>query len=273
MMRPRTSISNIAWPADHDGEAIDLVAELGFDGVELAPAKVLGPLAEARSADIARYRDMLRARGLAVSALQAILFGATDAHLFRGEAERSRLAERLARVAEVAGELGARACVFGSPGLRDPGDLPADEALRVAVDFFGSVATTFARHGTTLAFEANPPIYDCRFVTRTPDAIELVRRVDAPGFALQLDMGTVFANREDDASLRTAAGMAAHCHASEPHLAVLGTGGHDHAGKAAILREAGYAGWVSIEMRGTDDWRAAMRTAAGVLRTTYATPN
>lgn len=269
MTRPQASISNIAWPAEHDPEALDLVAALGFSGVELAPAKVFGPLADASRTHIARYRETLERRGLKVSALQAILFGVTDVHLFRSEAERDGLAERLAGVAQIAGELGATACVFGSPALRDPGVLSTTEALNIATDFFGALALVFEQHGTVLAFEANPSIYDCRFVTRTIDAIDLVRRVDTAGFGLQLDLGTVFANDEDDETLQSAAAMAVHCHASEPHLAALGTGGYDHRRTAAILRESGYNRWVSVEMRSVNEWRSAIHNAGFLLAETY----
>ena len=36
----KISISNIAWPGNADDEALKLVHELGFCGIELAPGKV-----------------------------------------------------------------------------------------------------------------------------------------------------------------------------------------------------------------------------------------
>lgn len=268
-MRARRSVSNIAWPAADDDAALDLAAELGFTGIELAPAKVFGPLDAAGARDIEAYRRRLAERGLAVPALQAILFGVADAHLFASEAARERLAARLRRVAEVAGLLEARACVFGSPPLRDPGDRSPAEAADAAAAFFADLAPVFAAQGSVLAFEPNPAIYNCRFVTHTREAMALVRRVSAPGFGLQIDMGTVFANEEDAETLRDAARIAAHCHASEPGLAPLGTTGRDHDRTGAILAEAGYEGWISVEMKAADDWRGALRGAADVMRRSY----
>ncbi len=269
-MRKLASISNIAWPADADDEAIKLAAELGFSGIELAPSKVFGPLDSVSVTALQHYRDKLNSHGLAISALQAILFGVSDSYLFRSQEARARLAQRLSRVAEVAGALGAQACVFGSPSLRDPGDLEADKAMGIAAAFFTDVAPHFAERGTLLAFEANPPLYGCRFVTGTSEAIALVEMVASPGFGLQLDVGTVLENSEELSIVEAAAGIAAHCHASEPGLVPLEPGGHPHKEIGDALARGGYRGWVSVEMRATEDWRTAMQQAAKVMTSCYS---
>lgn len=266
----RRAISNIAWGAEHDGEALDLAAELGFAGIEIAPGKVFGPLDAMDTSAPRRYRQELAARGLVVPALQAILFGATDAHLFTSPEARSRLRERLEAVAALAGELEAGACVFGAPKLRDPGEMPADDAWRTAAAFFADLAPRFAERGTSLCFEANPPIYDCRFVTGTLEAIALVEVVGREGFDLQLDMGTVFANAEADEVVERAGGIARHCHVSEPGLAPLGTApSADHARTGRALAASGYGGWISVEMRAVDDRPGAMRRAAALVAEHY----
>ena len=38
----RICISNIAWPSEADREAVRLVAEIGYAGIEIAPAKTFG---------------------------------------------------------------------------------------------------------------------------------------------------------------------------------------------------------------------------------------
>lgn len=266
-MQGNASISNIAWPIEEDARALTLVADLGFAGVELAPRKVFGPLDEVSTQAVRRYREDLAARGLSVSALQAILFGVEDAHLFRDERSRSSLRSHLIRVAEVAGELGARACVFGSPALRDPGDLSPERALDSAVEFFAALAPRFATAGTQLAFEANPPLYGCRFVTRTREALELVRRVDTEGFALQIDTGTLLANGEEMSEVEEALPYAAHFHISEAGLVPPGSASADHVPIARAAAKGAYSGWYSIEMKEGSDWRQAIASVLPVLRT------
>ncbi len=263
------SISNIAWPAHADDEALDLAAALGFDGIELAPGKVFGDLATISLDQVRVYRRQVEGRGLAISALQAIFFNVEGVHLFLSDASRQRMADHLSRVAEVAAELGAHACVFGAPALRDPGDLAASDAEAIAASFLSSVAPRYAELGVDLCFEANPPLYQCRFVTRTEEAFDLVERVHQPGVALQLDTGTIFINSESPSVIQHVEKRIGHFHISEPSLAPIGTSGADHAGLAAALQGSTYAGWISIEMKAADDWRSAVREAHRVVQTTY----
>jgi sugar phosphate isomerase/epimerase len=268
MIRP-FAISNLAWPAESDAEALVLAAKLGFRGVELAPAKVLGPLSGIRQEAAMAYRARCADLGLEVCSLQSLFFGEEGIHLFRSDAERSRLADLLETAADLAAVLGARTCVFGAPNLRDPGEFHDDHAFELALAFFVGVSPVFAERGVTLAFEANPAAYGCRFATHTEEARYLVAAVQehcAKGVGLQLDTGTVFMNGEPDAAVAAAFRDASHFHASEPSLAPLGSSGVDHARIGRLLSRSRYDGWVSAEMKpGADWWRGvaeARRTLA-----------
>jgi D-psicose/D-tagatose/L-ribulose 3-epimerase len=263
------AISNIVLP-DGVGDIAACAAfrRLGYGGIELAPGKsVTGwPVAPA---GLAETRTRIEGEGLAVVALQAILFGITGVALFGPQEARARLYDHLAMVARFAGALGARACVFGAPGVRDPGDLAADAAFRIAADFFGGLAPAFEREGTTLAFEANAPAYGCKFGTTTREALELVRSVDHAGFRLQIDTGTIFLNQEDPDVIVEAAPYASHFHVSEPQLAVLGSSGVDHGPLAEALGVSAYQGWISAEMKANEHWEGAAAGAAELLSELY----
>jgi hypothetical protein len=134
----------------------------------------------------------------------------------------------------------AGACVaYSVPPARDPGDLSDAEAIEQAAAFFAAIAPNFAAEGASLAFEANPAAYGCRFVTRTAEAIALVARVAAPGFGLQIDTGTMMVNAEDPMLLAEAVPLAVHCHASAPQLGPVAPHAAAHANLAAGLRKAG----------------------------------
>jgi sugar phosphate isomerase/epimerase len=255
------AISNIAWPQAADAEALAFIRNLGFTGVELAPGKSVPGWPEAPR-DLAELRRMLADHGFTVAALQAVLFGMKDVELFASPDSRERLFDHLVKVARLAGELGASACVFGAPRQRDPGEFPPAEAEAIAIAFFTRLAPIFANEGTTLAFEANAARYGCRFVTRTSQAIDLVRRVDHPGFRVQIDTGTIFLEAEPPEVIAAAVPWTSHMHISEPDLAPTGTTGVDHAPVAAQLAASGYSGWVSIEMKETPDWRESIRNAS-----------
>jgi len=265
----KTSISNIAWPAKDDDVALDLVAELGFNGVEIAPVKAFGPLAEVDDAALRSFKASVSARGLAVSAMQGLLFGQKDVHLFESSAARARLGDALFRVAEIAEFLGARSCVFGAPTVRDPGELSPKAAREIAVEFFRMVGDRFAEAGTTLCIEANPQRYGCRFVTHTREAGDLVGEIGSAGIRMQLDMGTIFVNGESPSVIVETASVTGHVHVSEPDLLPVGSGSADHAPLASGLAASGYDRWLSVEMRQVDDWRASVTMARNLLDTVY----
>jgi sugar phosphate isomerase/epimerase len=260
-------ISNIAWPAEALEEALAMLPGIGCTAVEIAPFNVFGRWDDI-AGDASRLRDRIEAHGLVCSALQGILYGVPEVALFTSEAGRSRLLRHLESVAALAGLLGAKACVFGAPKQRDPGDLPATKAWDIAVDALRQIAPAFAAQGSALAFEANASRYNCRFVTTTAEAVRLVQEVDTAGIGLQIDTGTLFLEAEPPDVLTMAAPFAVHAHISEPDLQTLG--GVDHAPIAAALRDSGYAGSLSVEMRQVEAWRSAVPAAARFVRAAYA---
>jgi sugar phosphate isomerase/epimerase len=259
------SISNIAWPAEAEEEALALVSDLGFRGLELAPGKVFShrnALEEARS-----YRGAAEERGLEIVAFQAILFGDLDVALFGTDRQRRALAEHLAAIARLAGAAGAGACVFGAPGARRRNGLEEAKAFDQAAAFFDALAVDYEAEGVALAIEANAAHYDCDFLTHTEQAAALVKAVGRPGIRLQLDTGTLLLNGEPAEEIGRAAPWAAHFHASEPDLAPLASREHERFGEQ--LAAAGYRGWRSVEMRAGEDWQAAIRRAADVMAACY----
>lgn len=264
----KLAISNIAWPGDGLPQAIDLADELGLDGMELAPFNLFGGW-DVDEAAVRLVRAQLENAGLTCPALQGILFNAPGVALFESDESRRALADQLRLVARMAGMLGARACVFGAPRQRDPGDLPKEEAWAIARDFFVEIGPLFAREGTSLAIEANARAYACRFLTTTAEAIDFVAAVNTPGIGLQIDTGTLFLEDEDASVLTAASRYAVHAHVSEPKLQPVGSTNLDHSRIAGALKASRYDGVLSIEMRAVDDWQAAVRHAVGFVRSTY----
>jgi sugar phosphate isomerase/epimerase len=262
-------ISNIAWPSDSLDDALDRAVAQGLDAIEIAPYWTFGQWNVSEAA-IDAVLSKITARGLRCSALQGILYNVDNAALFTSEDSRDVLASHLTMVAELAGRVGAKACVFGAPRQRDPGALRAREARAIALSFFRSIGPVFAAQGATLALEANASHYGCRFLTTTAEAIDFVEEVAADGIGLQIDTGTLFLENEDPSVLTRAVRVAAHSHVSEPNLSPLGTGGVDHRPIAAAFAASGYSGSLSIEMKVTPDWPSAFDAAVALVREFYA---
>ena len=267
-MRSTLSVSNIAWPPDAQYAAIEVLRSLGVASVEVAPFNVFGTW-DIGLNRVRAFRDQLNEAGMVCSAMQGIVFNVSGAHLFQSTESRDRLCAHLERIARIAGVLGAKACVFGAPRLRDPGDLSREQAFDIATEFLRAVGPAFAAEGSVLAFEPNATAYGCRFVTTTTEAIDLVAHVASSGIGLQIDTGTVFLENEDPCVLSRAVPFAAHAHISEPGLAPIGTSSVDHGPLAHALAVGAYFGTISIEMKSTPEWRADMARAVTLARQLY----
>jgi len=261
-------ISNIAWPNEALEQGLDLACALGLSFIEIAPFNVFGRWHHIDD-EAHRLREKLDRRGLTCRALQGIIYSLQDVDLFTSEESRGRLAEHFDTVARVSRILGAKACVYGAPKQRDPGDLPIKVAWAIAIRFLKSIAPVFAENDATLAFEANSSRYGCRFVTTTSEALELVKAVGKTGVSLQIDTGTLFLEGEDPTVLFSAVTMASHAHISEVDLKPVGSTGSDHSRIGEALRQARYDSTLSIEMRTVEDWPGAVSRAVELVRTMY----
>lgn len=269
----RLAVSNLAWEVADDHAVGALLVEHGAAGVELAPSRVwptapMVPRLEANS-----YADRWRERGLEVVAFQAIFYGHPLMSLFAEGAALHATQDHLVAMGALAAATGARVLVLGAPRNRRRESLSFDIAIRQAAAAIHPVAESLARHGVRLCIEPNPPRYGCDFVTTAAEATILAEAVDHPNFGIHLDATALALSGETSPeALRPVMPYAHHFHISELDLAPVGTTATvPHAAIGKTLRDLGYHGWHSIEMRATDDdaWPAAIRSALECARRHY----
>jgi sugar phosphate isomerase/epimerase len=266
----RLAVSNIAWEPHDDDAIAEVLRREGVSGVEIAPTKWRARPFDATAEEIAEFRRSWEDRGLRIVSLQSLLFGRPDLQLFGTPGVRAALGDYLRRVIDFAAALGAHALVFGSPKNRQRDSLDIHEATDIAAAFFRDLGPHASVHGVALCIEANPPEYGCDFVTTTAEAVALCAMIDHPGIRVNADLGGMTLAGEDPrASIRSARNFIAHVHASEAHLVELGASA-DHGAAATALREIGYDGWVSVEMRaGAQGNVSAVERAVKVARGVY----
>jgi len=266
----RLAVSNIAWDVAEQPAVFSMLRAAGVAGVEVAPTKLWPDWAGATPDAAAEARARLADEGFAVPALQSVLFGQPDLHVFGDAASQAGLVAHVARVAALAGALGAGVMVFGSPRNRLRGALSPAAAMDIAVPVFRALGEACAAAGTCLGIEANPVQYGGDFLTRWEEAAELVARVDHPGIGLHLDTAcTAMAGDDPVVAVAQCAGQIRHFHVSAPQLGPVGPGAIDHPAIAAALRAQGYGGWVSIEMRRGETPVESLRAAVAFVRGCY----
>jgi D-psicose/D-tagatose/L-ribulose 3-epimerase len=245
----KIAFSNIAWQPHDDLSVLALLKDKGIAGIEIAPTRVWPKWNGATAKAAERYGKWLKTLGFEVPALQAVLFGRPDAQLFDAEGA-SAFVSHLAYIAELAQALCAQVVVLGAPRQRNRGALGEDDAYERAAEILYHLAVIFAARGACLCIEPNPRQYACNFVTNVEEALELIRRVNHPGFALHLDAAGMFLEADRLKAVWPRAGhLVRHYHISEPDLGDFRAPQIHHRANLAFLASTTYSGWCSVEMR------------------------
>ncbi|HUG61310.1 MAG TPA: sugar phosphate isomerase/epimerase family protein [Methylomirabilota bacterium] len=246
----RLSISNLAWEPSDDADVAALLTSRGVDAIDVAPGKYFPDPPRTTDAAIAGVRAAWARRGIAITGMQALLFGTTGLNVFGEAAVQARMLEHLSAVCRIARGLGARHLVFGSPRNRDRAGLDDAQVEQRAASFFRRLGDIAADHDVEICLEPNPPAYGANYMTTAAESAAVVRMVAHPAVRLQFDTGALAVSGEDAGTIVAAhAALIGHVHASEPALAPLGEGGVvDHVSAGRAIRQHRPDLTVAIEM-------------------------
>ena len=245
----RLAISNIAWDTVEDEAVFKLLHHFSVDAIDVAAGKYFPELTEATDADIAKVKHWWEERGIAITGMQALLFGTTGLNVFGSTESQQAMLRHLTAVCRIASGLGATRLVFGSPKNRDRGHLTDQETMDIAVPFFQQLGDIAQNYGVLMCLEPNPPCYGANFMINSVETAQVVQVINHPAIKMQLDTGAITINGEDAAEiLQDYAPLIGHIHASEPNLLPLGDGSTDHAKIATALTQQLPNHIVSIEM-------------------------
>lgn len=256
----KLAMSNIAWEPQAADIAYRAMAEAGLSGLEIAPGLAFpeadDPFAPTAQ-EIGSLRQRLRGYGLKLVSMQSLLFSVKDAQLFGSADERAALDHAMRRAIELAERLEIPVLVFGSPSNRSyPVDMGNAEALEFAKERFCSLGDVAQASGTRLAIEPNPADYGTNFLNSVEETAHFVNSVDHPAIAFNFDLGALTMNGEQEHVSRIvdfAFAKLAHVHVSSPDLAPAPQDIDKTSAIIAALRDKGYGGFFSIEMRRVED--------------------
>ncbi len=238
-----------------DQEVYNRMAEMGYTGLEIAPTRILTEHPYEHPEEVSAWSASLKGRyGFMVSSMQSIWYGRTE-RIFGEPQETAFLEEYTYKAIRFAVAAGCGNLVFGCPKNRALSENGDPEG---ALAFFGKIGRYAQEKNCVIAMEANPPVYQTNFINTTQQAIGFVQRMDCPGLLLNLDVGTMVENEESVRILKGHEGKIHHVHISEPGLAPLQKR-KIHEELADFLKNADYKGFISIEVKKTEDmddlWR------------------
>lgn len=239
----KLSISNLAWAEEFDEQIYAILKERGFSGLEIAPTRLFGKSPYQRIDDALTYSKILFSKyGLRISSIQSIWYG-IDKNIFDSSEERDFLLNYTKKAIEFAEVLGCKNLVFGCPKNRNINS-DCQNYLDIAYDFFFKLGEYAKHHNTTIALEANPPCYQTNFINTTEQAFEFCKKIASDGLRVNVDLGTMIYNEEDDRVLSDNLDLINHIHISEPYLKLIKKNRSIH----YYIFNLNYNNYYSIEM-------------------------
>ncbi len=244
------------WPLER---VCHFVRELGYDGVELAPftlgREIVGETGGLSPQEIsAARRQVLRSTieeaGLSCVGLHWLLAGTQGIHLTSPDpATRDAAVCYLSDLASLCADLGGKVMVFGSPKQRSiPAGSNWTEAWAAATDVFARVLPALEEHNVTLAIE---PLgaEETDFVNSADEAVRMIRQLNSPHVRLLLDMKAMATEKFPMPELIAQhSDVLVHFHANDPNRQGPGMGSVPVRPVLDSLQQAGYDGWVSVEV-------------------------
>ena len=238
----KISFSNIGWAHKDDQLILPVLANLGFSAIEIAPSIIVDSPISHPEALISYQKQILQDYNLSISSMQSIWYKRTG-NIFSPE-DRPELLSYTKKLINLASSISCPNLVFGCPKNRI---MSASDTPDSVIPFFKELGDyAFSRH-TTLSLEPNPTIYGTNFINTTTEAFKYVKKVNSPGFKVNVDLGTIIYNEEPLAPLANNFDLINHIHISEPNLQVVSKRPLHQALKDLLLSQQ-YSHYLSVEL-------------------------
>lgn len=229
---------------------LDVLAEAGYDAVELAPFTLAEDATQLSTQARRSIRLAARERGLDVAGLHWLLVKPAGLHLTTPDDQvRKRTVEFIEGLIRLCSELEGKVLVWGSPKQRSfAPDQDQIQVRKMVVETLVRLAESASRNGVTFCIE--PLSRDqTNFINRPDEAAELIKEAGSPpGLALILD--TYSSNLEGIdivEALRRHFELVRHIHLNDTNQLGPGMGTCDFAPLLQAARSLGYTGYLSVE--------------------------
>ena len=230
-------------------------AKTGYAAVEIAPFTISKYVTDISKNERARIRDAAGRAGIPICGIHWVLAHTDGLHLAHADlAVREKTSRYLCELVDFCADLGGRIIVFGSPKQRNiPEGVTPRDAVEWATGVFRDPVRQAEDKSVLLCLEPLAPT-ETNFINTAAEAIQFVQRIGSSNFKILLDVKAMCSEpRPIPQIIRDSSPHFVHFHANDKNLKGPGFGNVDFKPIAAALREAGYDGYVSVEVFNFDE--------------------
>lgn len=244
------AVSVIAWNPNEDKHALHMVHEAGIKNVEVIPSRMWSANDDGMFHKKESFLKLLQIEKLTPVAMQSLLYGRPDLSIFGTKDQLEETKSYFNKIIDAASSVGIKKLVFGSPKNKLRLQRTKDEADKEAFLFFEYVGKLSHEKGITFCIEPTPSVYGGDYLSTTREVVSLLEQMKIPSISLNLDIGAILTNNEDvEAIIKLSSPFIGHVHISMPELEPVTTDTELHNTVASALRNQGYEGFVSVEMK------------------------
>lgn len=236
---------------DHDfRDQCGILADLGFDAIEIAPFTLSDDPARLSAAARAETRMIAEDAGLEIAGLHWLMNAPAGLSITDpGRAEIA--AAHMEAMVELCADLGGEVLVHGSPAARDPADAPTAAAARDAAALcFARAGRAADGAGLRYCIEPLSPTLT-PFLNSVAECVAFIDELAAPGLVTMLDTFSAFDGEARPAHEVLAewlpTGRIGHVHVNDPNKRAPGQGEMQFGPVIDTIAQSGFAGYVSAE--------------------------
>lgn len=229
-----------------------LAAELGYQGLEIAPFTLGEEVFRSGAEERARLRRSCSDAGIVVSGLHWLLVAPPGLSITTADrAVWNKTVDVMRRLVGLCADLGGAYLVHGSPDQRRLDDDPdRAAAARRGEEAWAAVAAEAQAAGVTYCIEPLSPALT-PFVTTVAEATAIVERVASPGLETMIDTSAAAGGEAEPVAAVferwLPGGHIAHVHFNDRNRRGPGQGEDSFAPVLAALQRYDYDRWIGIE--------------------------
>jgi sugar phosphate isomerase/epimerase len=229
----------------------EFAASLGYTGLEVAPFTLGERISDVSADQRSELRRVAEANGMQIIGLHWLLAKTEGLHLTTSDAAvRRATSDYFIELGNACADLGGSLMVLGSPFQRNLEDgMSTEQALDNAADVLKRALPVFADRGVEICME---PLTkkETNFINTCAEATQLIELVGEPNLTLHQDVKAMLGAEEKSIPelIHEYRGRVGHFHVNDTNLLGPGMGETEYRPILKALLDAGYDGWVSVEV-------------------------